>query len=291
MDSIGETLRRAREQHGLTLDDVGTRTRINPKYLDAIEKGDRSAMPGGFFYKSFVRQYAAALSPDDPDLVDDIERLLAAEQSAAPIPEQDQEAVRVMSSMPVQQRAAWNASAGSYAILLVLALIGCSGLYAWWHRMEQAHAAAVTKPSQRPAAHKAEARNPEFQKAVAEKQQAPKTEVKEESAAIPPGGISLQVTANDDAWFSLNADGKTIFSGVLQAGETKTFAARENARMKIGNAGGIEIKFNGKPTGPIGPKAQVRTVVFTPEKFEIVTPKPPEEKPKAAEEPANTPPA
>ena len=49
------------------------------------------------------------------------------------------------------------------------------------------------------------------------------------------------------------------------------------AWLRYKNAGGLDIKFNGTPTGPIGPKAQVRTVVFTPDKFEIQMPKPPEE--------------
>ena len=37
--------------------------------------------------------------------------------------------------------------------------------------------------------------------------------------------------------------------------------------------GGIEVRWNGKPIGPIGPKGQVRKVVFTPERFEIIDPR------------------
>jgi len=282
MDSIGAALRRARDKRGLTLDDVAARTKINLKHLEAIESGDRSAIPGGFFYKSFARQYAAALSAGDPDLVDEIEELLAAEQRPTHPVARDEEVIKVMSSMPVQERASWNPSAASYAIFLVLALIGCSGLYAWWHRTQQAHASADAKPRppvvvEKTEAPKPEAPKPEVQKAEVEKEAPTRPSEPAALAATPDDKISLEVTANEDAWFWLSADGKTLFSGVLQAGQTKTFEAKENARMKIGNAGGLDIKFNGKPTGLIGPKAQVRTVVFTPDKFEIQMPKPPEE--------------
>jgi cytoskeleton protein RodZ len=297
MDSIGAALRRARDQRGLTLDDVAALTKINRKHLESIESGDRSAIPGGFFYKSFVRQYAAALSTGDSDLVDEIEELLAAEQPPPPPVARDEEAIKVMSAMPMQERASWNPSAASYAIILVIALIGCSGLYAWWHRTQQAQASADAKPrppvlvqrteapmmdTKKPEAQKPEAQKPETKQAAAqpsEVQRETPTPPSEPAAvaANPDDKISLEVTANEDAWFWLGADGKTLFSGVLQAGQTKTFTAKENVRMKIGNAGGLDIKFNGKPTGPIGPKAQVRTVVFTPDKFEIQMPKPPEE--------------
>jgi cytoskeletal protein RodZ len=283
MDSIGAALRRAREQRGLTLDDVAARTKINRKHLEGIESGDRSSIPGGFFYKSFARQYAAALSTGDSDLVDEIEQLLAAEQPPTPPPvARDEEIVKVMSAMPVQERASWNPSAASYAIVLVIALIACSGLYAWWHRTQQAQAAAVAKPHspvvfEKSEVPKIDAPRPEAQPAQVRKETATPPSEPAAVATNADDKISLQVTANEDAWFSLNADGKTLFSGVLQGGQTKTFSAKENARMKIGNAGGLDIKFNGKATGPIGPKAQVRTVVFTPDKFEIWLPKPPEE--------------
>ena len=36
------------------------------------------------------------------------------------------------------------------------------------------------------------------------------------------------------------------------------------------NAGGLEIQWNGKTIGPVGPRGQVRVVVFTPENFQIL---------------------
>jgi len=42
--------------------------------------------------------------------------------------------------------------------------------------------------------------------------------------------------------------------------------------MKIGNAGGLEIQWNGKSIGPVGPRGQVRTVRFTRQDFQVLSP-------------------
>ena len=42
--------------------------------------------------------------------------------------------------------------------------------------------------------------------------------------------------------------------------------------MRVGNAGGIDVLWNGKPIGPIGPRGQARTIQFTPENFRILSP-------------------
>ena len=98
-------------------------------------------------------------------------------------------------------------------------------------------------------------------------------------AANEGDSVVLQIAATEPTWLSFSADGKRVFSGTLQIGESKIFQARENARMTVGNAGGLEVKLNGKPTGPLGPHAQVRNVVFTPAGFQVVkpAPKPPED--------------
>jgi len=64
MLSVGEKLQRARLDRGLDLASVASLTKINPKYLQAIEADDRASLPSAFFYKSFVHQYASLLSLD-----------------------------------------------------------------------------------------------------------------------------------------------------------------------------------------------------------------------------------
>src|SRR5579872_1417257 len=256
MDSIGEILRQARNERGWTLDEVASKTRINRKYLDAIERGDRNSIPGGFFYKSFVRQYASAVSDADSRMAGEIEGMLAAEEPVK-VQEPDVQILKAMADRPAQERPGRLRSSSSltYAVLLIAAVAGSSGLYMWWHQVEL-HASS---PTQAPAQASTPARQPETPAAPEKTPQhaAVQPVASLETPPIAPDEkIVLMVAANEPTWFQVWSDGKSVYSGVLQPGEPKVFAAKEGARMKVGNAGGLEVKFNGRPIGSIGTRGQ-----------------------------------
>ena len=90
-----------------------------------------------------------------------------------------------------------------------------------------------------------------------------------------PDGVNrvvLNLSATEKTWLSITSDGKKVFSGILEPSQTKTLTGLEAAQMRVGNAGGIEVRWNGKPIGPIGPRGQVRVVLFTPDNFQILPP-------------------
>lgn len=62
--SIGEVLRLAREQQGLTLQDVSDALNIKRDYLEALEKDEYDAIPGAVFVKGFIRNYGNFLELD-----------------------------------------------------------------------------------------------------------------------------------------------------------------------------------------------------------------------------------
>jgi cytoskeletal protein RodZ len=64
---LGNRLKEARLAKGLSLEDVQTITKIQKRYLIGIEEGDYSSMPGNFYVRAFVKQYAESLqlNPDE----------------------------------------------------------------------------------------------------------------------------------------------------------------------------------------------------------------------------------
>ncbi len=60
-------LKEARETKELSLEDVQKITKIQLRYLKAIEKGDFSLMPGSFYTRAFIKEYATAvgLNPEE----------------------------------------------------------------------------------------------------------------------------------------------------------------------------------------------------------------------------------
>ncbi|WP_067838388.1 helix-turn-helix domain-containing protein [Amphibacillus sediminis] len=79
---IGERLKEARLEKGLSLDDVQQMTKIQTRHLQAIEKGEFSLIPGSFYVRAFIKEYAqvVGLNPDE---------LLAEHRGEVPKPEQE----------------------------------------------------------------------------------------------------------------------------------------------------------------------------------------------------------
>ena len=61
-DDLGIWLRRARETRQLTLEDAEKALRIRRRYLQALEMGDYTAMPGEVQARGFLRNYARFLA-------------------------------------------------------------------------------------------------------------------------------------------------------------------------------------------------------------------------------------
>lgn len=66
---IGEKLRAARLAKGFTLDDIQQSTKIQKRYLNAIESGDFEQLPGDFYVRAFTKQFAQAVDLDANELL------------------------------------------------------------------------------------------------------------------------------------------------------------------------------------------------------------------------------
>ncbi len=64
MKKTGEILKKAREEKGLSLNEVGLSLKISSKVLKAIEDGDEKNLPAKTFLRGFVKSYASYLRLD-----------------------------------------------------------------------------------------------------------------------------------------------------------------------------------------------------------------------------------
>ncbi|MDR9503571.1 DUF4115 domain-containing protein [Brevibacillus agri] len=64
MSELGQVLQRAREEKGITLDDIQRITKIQRRYLEAIERGHFHVLPGHFYARAFIKSYAEAVGLD-----------------------------------------------------------------------------------------------------------------------------------------------------------------------------------------------------------------------------------
>jgi cytoskeleton protein RodZ len=251
MFAVSEVLQRARLDQGIDLATVAARTRIKTKYLQAIEANDPKSLPGGFFYKSFAHQYATFLGVDTKAIDAEIDRVLGvdAPPPLPPLPRAAEQSAEKLTSRSARKYFQYAA--------FVLILMVCSGVDDWWH---ESRAVATERSASRAA-------GPVLQ--VAPGPAAPAL-----SAAAAPAGskVELALTATEETWLSVSSDGTPIFSGLLEANQTKTIEGKDFAKLRVGNAAGLEVRLNGKPLGPLGAHGQVRDLVFTQDKFQFVSP-------------------
>ena len=272
MDSIGETLRSERKKQTRSLSEIASETRISPMYLEAIERDSVESLPGFFFYKSFVKQYASALGVNYETLAEAVAKMdPGAEPDPLPALSANYQPIRephVRRDFLVR-----HASIVS-ALSVVLAIVATAGTVSWWNRW---HRAPTTPP-------RAPIVKIEPQSAVQQPSTSPQASLPAEPIAPvadptpaeqpPPETASkhlLNIAAIEKTWVTLRSGGKTIFRGVLAASETKEVDIAETGSLTTGNAAALEVTLNGKPLGRLGHRGQVRTILFSQGNAQILT--------------------
>lgn len=75
--TLGEKLRQAREERGVSISEVAEQTRISAQYLGCIENDDYRTLPGGIFNKGFVKSFAKVVGIDEQEALQDYTQLIA----------------------------------------------------------------------------------------------------------------------------------------------------------------------------------------------------------------------
>lgn len=68
MTELGNRLKEARLAKDMSLDDLQKVTKIQKRYLMGIEEGDYSMMPGKFYIRAFIKQYAEAVGIEPEEI-------------------------------------------------------------------------------------------------------------------------------------------------------------------------------------------------------------------------------
>jgi len=312
-----EELKRIRESKGLRLEDISRRYRIRLSFLESIESGSFENLPEPVYTKTFIKTYAGILGMDAGPILARyakyIEKTIPAPPPEAPKEKQIREThgenavfdkLKSMGS-----RLGWAVFA-----LLVIVVLGIYVSQDSGERPVQVKTAAreVVKPPEKlpePLPVETPQAPPVQQPEAAPQQQAPATappqvpaqtavtepqkqeapppaEKKEPPAAPAAGTLSLKIEATEAAWVQVKADKKPAVQKLLQAGESLSTEARERITVDLGNAGGVQITFQGQSLGSPGKRGEVAHLVY-PEGKRIEKKKP--EEPKPASEPVTKP--
>ena len=82
--------------------------------------------------------------------------------------------------------------------------------------------------------------------------------------ALPPGQHKVVITATEECWVHSNADNTDTRQFSLRKGDTFALTFTKSLELKLGNAGGVRIRYNGQDMPAPGQSGQVRTLTFPP---------------------------
>jgi cytoskeletal protein RodZ len=263
VDGLGLWLRRARENRQLSLGDVEHALKIRIRYLQALEVGDYTTLPGMVQARGFLRNYARYLGLP-------VEEALAryeAEISGSPMQPRD---INVSVAVPGRQELrSWapppptvdqeiastraRDSKGLMNILLgviVVVLLIAGGSYL-------ALRSASLLPS--------ETSSPED----AVVQTVPPTPVSTQFATpVFPvsvdGTVTIRVIPNSSAWISISADNQVVFQGIAEAQQVLEAVAQELLVVAAGNGGAFRLYVNGTDWDLLGEQGAIVRRTWSP---------------------------
>jgi len=252
MSAFGDRLRREREMRGITLDEIAESTKIARRHLEALESENFNQLPGGVFNKGFVRAYARFLGTDEDQAVADY----SAANHEKPEPED---------KFPLEIHAKPDRELNprrSYLPMAfgVAALVGVLVGYFLWARSKP-HI-ADPRPVQAAIPSQPTALNSAPQPSTSGESAQASTATPTPAAPKNEKRFFVLVKAKEDSWVSIVADGKSVMESVLNADKQKKIKAGQTVILRTGNAGGIEVSFNGRPLGALGNENEPRTLTF-----------------------------
>lgn len=253
---IGAHLRDAREARGASLEEAAQVTRIGKNYLLAIEGGTFDKLPNPAYVRGFLRIYAKYLELS-PDAI-----VARYDESLMPVGKPTEAPVKVRPEPDLNRREGKKGRWAVPAILLAATLI----IAALMNTMEHKQAAIPTPSPER--ATRPSPLQP-VRSSTTLPQGAPLAGAEAEATRPAPSttepsasGIILKLKANQDSWLNITIDDAVSQSYDLKSGDIIEWKAEKNFTLDLGNAGGIEAEFNGKPLRPFGEPGKPAHVVL-----------------------------
>ena len=281
MDSLGERLRKGREEKNVSLDEVVKATKINKGTLTALENDNHEFLPPMVFVRGFIRNYARYVGLDEKELLD--------------LYHASCDSKRVCTT-PEELKGRRKTKLSTIILFLVL-LLGLALLLAYPYFLKdyfkgRAHVeprkknflgeTANDQNKEFPFGHLTDIpeddlslpakRSPRSGTAPAlENHLSAGTPSSSEGKAVatvspvpsaPPQPIKMKATCYSTTWIGYVIDNGQRSQIFLFPGDEFFWEWNEKIELKLGNAGGIKVAVNGVPLKLLGKSGEVLSVVF-----------------------------
>lgn len=263
---IGDRLRQARRKKNISINELQKQTKIQRRYLEAIERGAFDVLPGEYYVRSFIREYAAVVGEDGDYLVavfdgkDSFEK----EPPKRPEPEKVSGSRKAQHEETVRRRKTLTEYTPMVLLgLVALTIITIVGYMTWQDR----HATPIIGNQSQPSitVDQSLVSNTEASTHVSSEQQSSESEpekklsIKREESTqtdaiftISEANDPLELTfvgKTDRCWIGVLVDNNYVFQQTLQPEEEANITLPEGvtqAMVILGESANIEVKADGE---------------------------------------------
>ena len=284
-DEFSQELKRIRESKGLRLEEMAHRYKLRPSFLESIESGSFEDLPEPVYTKTFIKAYAGLLGVDAGPILARYAKYIEKTMPAPPPEAPKEQAREARAENAVFDRLGSMGGRLGWAVFALVVIV-ILGIYVFQDSgerpvqvkttareavkppeklpetppVEAPQAPPVQPPEAAPQQTPAQTAAPEQKKPEA----SPPAEKKETPPPAPSaaGALSLTIEATEAAWVQVKADKTPAVQKLMQAGEKLTTEAKERITVDLGNAGGVQITFQGQSLGSPGKRGEVIHLVY-----------------------------
>jgi cytoskeleton protein RodZ len=255
VQTLGSYIREVRESRGIKLDEAADVTRISKNYLIAIEEEMFDKLPSPAYVKGFLRVYAGFLGLSGDEMVAMYEKSSPSQQTAQS-PESAEDETKPGRRPALFRFILWLTP---FFTAILLWLYFNSGKENGMEKSPEVSdlkqtAAVPVFPLRSSAVEGAM-----IKEGLSEGGQG------DSAVPAPPlkrSGIILKLKVNQDCWLNITIDDTASKQYDLKAGDLIEWKGEKTFALDIGNAGGIEAEFNGKPLAPFGGLGKTAHVIL-----------------------------
>lgn len=280
---LGHLLREERIRRGLSVEAIANQLKITSRVVRAIEDGDVESMPHAVYARGFIRSYAQLLGIGE-ELVQGgcVELRESEEFSPAPAP------LDIATSKDRGFRIPW-------LTVFLCAVFVLGGIWYFRDKLPLGPLSSIGKVTEQVAS-PVTSLSPDEPVSVAQPAQAEESSVPAEEPAAQQSEISsdngadatevsadgsspasnvqtqetqpavtqhqIVISAIAPCWIHTTADSENAMQRTLKKGDSVTLTFSDHLVLKLGNAGGVQIVYDGREMADIGKTGQVRTISF-----------------------------
>lgn len=264
---IGDRLRQARLNKNISIDELQQKTKIQKRYLEAIESGNFEALPGAYYVRTFIRQYAEAVGENGDFLVDlyDGKDEIGSESRRAQ-PETVQGSRKALHEEKSRPRTTRDYLPVVLLGFIAFMIVGVIAYAAWQDRNSdpvisqtasslQVDGSVTSEQEQEQSSEQESTESTETTSSSEEDEMEVSMEDSTQSQATiqvtdAEDPLELEITGkNDRAWVGVSVNGDYTLQETLQPGQTESTTipeSTENFVVTLGASANVDLEVNGQ---------------------------------------------